>query len=150
MVRRTRAVVTEFRRPASDFAISSSSKSSVGNKLKLAELLSSCFVPIQVKQKDVVGRPDIDAFEAVMMREERKLGHFVAFDFSGDARFEMDRFQRTFWPKATRIGSRIGMTDRGKRPRIFLWRADGARWQAAACHEQDHFHADVRPGSRDL
>ncbi|MBI5820555.1 MAG: restriction endonuclease [Verrucomicrobia bacterium] len=51
--------------------------------------------PIQVKQKDAVGRPAIDAFEAVMMREERKLGYFVPFDFSGDARFEIDRFQRT-------------------------------------------------------
>jgi hypothetical protein len=50
--------------------------------------------PIQVKQKDKVGRPDIDAFEAVMIREERKLGYFVAFDFSGDALFEIDRFRR--------------------------------------------------------
>lgn|GEM_PF-7088639 len=36
--------------------------------------------PIQVKQKDKVGRPDIDAFEAVMTREERSKGFFVAFD----------------------------------------------------------------------
>lgn len=50
--------------------------------------------PVQVKQKDKVGRPDIDAFEAVMAREDRKLGYFVGFDFSGDARFEIDRFQR--------------------------------------------------------
>ncbi len=28
--------------------------------------------PIQVKQKDKVGRPDIDAFEAVMAREDRQ------------------------------------------------------------------------------
>ena len=41
-----------------------------------------------------VGRPDIDAFEAVMAREDRKLGYFVGFDFTGDARFEIDRFQR--------------------------------------------------------
>src|SRR5438132_5390412 len=41
--------------------------------------------PVQVKQRDKVGRPDIDAFEAVMMREDRKLGYFVGFDFSGDA-----------------------------------------------------------------
>jgi hypothetical protein len=51
--------------------------------------------PIQVKQKDKVGRPDIDAFEAVMAREDRKVGYFVAFDFTGDARFEIDRFRRT-------------------------------------------------------
>ena len=50
--------------------------------------------PIQVKQKDKVGRPDIDAFEAMMTREDRKLGYFIGFDFSGDARFEIDRFQR--------------------------------------------------------
>jgi hypothetical protein len=50
--------------------------------------------PIQVKQKDKVGRPDIDNFEAVMAREDRKIGYFVAFDFTGDARFEIDRFQR--------------------------------------------------------
>jgi DNA modification methylase len=50
--------------------------------------------PVQVKQRDKVGRPDIDAFEAVMMREDRKLGYFVGFDFSGDALFEIDRFRR--------------------------------------------------------
>jgi len=50
--------------------------------------------PVQVKQRDKVGRPDIDAFEAVMIREDRKLGYFVGFDFSGDALFEIDRFRR--------------------------------------------------------
>jgi DNA modification methylase len=50
--------------------------------------------PIQVKQKDKVGRPDIDSFEAVMIREDRKIGYVVAFDFTGDARFEADRFMR--------------------------------------------------------
>jgi hypothetical protein len=39
-------------------------------------------------------RPDIDAFEAVMIREERMLGYFVGFDFTGDALFEIDRFRR--------------------------------------------------------
>ena len=33
--------------------------------------------PVQVKQRDKVGRPDIDNFEAVMTREDRKLGYFV-------------------------------------------------------------------------
>ena len=41
-----------------------------------------------------MGRPEIDAFEAVMMREDRKLGYFVGFDFTGDALFEIDRFRR--------------------------------------------------------
>jgi DNA modification methylase len=50
--------------------------------------------PIQVKQTAKVGRPDIDAFEAVMMREERMLGYFVGFEFTGDALFEIDRFRR--------------------------------------------------------
>lgn len=50
--------------------------------------------PIQVKQKDRAGRPDIDAFEAAMMREERKKGFFVAFDFSSDAKREVDGFFR--------------------------------------------------------
>ena len=50
--------------------------------------------PIQVKQSAKVGRPDIDAFEAVLIREERKLGYFVGFDFTGDALYEIDRFRR--------------------------------------------------------
>src|SRR5947208_9974044 len=51
-------------------------------------------VSVQVKQRDKVGRPDIDNFEAVMIREDHKLGYFVGFDFSGDALFEIDRFRR--------------------------------------------------------
>jgi DNA modification methylase len=50
--------------------------------------------PIQVKQTDKVGRPDIDAFETAMQRARRKLGYFVGFDFTGDALFEIDRFRR--------------------------------------------------------
>ena len=50
--------------------------------------------PIQVKQKDRVGRPDIDSFEAVMTREDRTKGFFVAFDFSSDAMTEIDAFFR--------------------------------------------------------
>jgi DNA modification methylase len=48
--------------------------------------------PIQVKQKDKVGRPDIDSFEAVMMRNDRTKGFFVGFDFSGDATREIGSF----------------------------------------------------------
>lgn len=50
--------------------------------------------PIQVKQKDKAGRPDIDSFEAVLMREEREKGFFVSFDYTSDARREIDRFYR--------------------------------------------------------
>ncbi len=48
--------------------------------------------PIQVKQMDKVGRPDIDKFEAAMMRTKRKKGFVVGFDFSGDAMTEISRF----------------------------------------------------------
>jgi DNA modification methylase len=48
--------------------------------------------PVQVKQKDRVGRPDIDAFEAMMMRSDRAKGFFVSFDYSTDAMAEIDRF----------------------------------------------------------
>jgi len=48
--------------------------------------------PIQVKQKDKAGRPDIDSFEAVMMREDRQKGFFVSFDYSQDALHEIQSF----------------------------------------------------------
>jgi hypothetical protein len=48
--------------------------------------------PIQVKQKDKAGRPDIDSFEAVMMREDRTKGFFVSFDYSSDAINEIQAF----------------------------------------------------------
>jgi hypothetical protein len=51
--------------------------------------------PIQVKQTDKVGRPDIDAFETAMQRAKRNLGYFVGFEFSRDALFEIDRFRRS-------------------------------------------------------
>lgn len=50
--------------------------------------------PIQVKQKDKVGRPDIDSFEAAMMRMDRTKGFFVSFEFSSDALREIDAFFR--------------------------------------------------------
>jgi hypothetical protein len=48
--------------------------------------------PIQVRQKDKVGRPDIDAFETAMRRSKREKGFFVSFDYSEDALQEIDRF----------------------------------------------------------
>lgn len=48
--------------------------------------------PIQVKQKDKAGRPDIDSFEAVMIREDRSKGFFVSFDFTQDALTEIGSF----------------------------------------------------------
>ena len=45
-----------------------------------------------MKQKDKAGRPDFDAFEAVMMREECEKGFFVSFDFTADALQEIEAF----------------------------------------------------------
>ena len=62
-------------------------------KAKADELqLEERWYPIQVKQKDKVGRPDIDAFEAMMAREDCAKGFFVSFDFTGDAETEVARF----------------------------------------------------------
>jgi hypothetical protein len=47
---------------------------------------------VQVKQKDKVGRPDIDSFETAMRRSKREKGFFVAFDYTEDALREIDRF----------------------------------------------------------
>ena len=54
--------------------------------------LEDRWYPIQVKQKDKVGRPDIDAFEAMMIREECSKGFFVSFDYSSDGLSEIGRF----------------------------------------------------------
>ena len=50
--------------------------------------------PIQVKQMDKVGRPDIDQMEAVMAREDRQRGFFVAFGFTSDAESECAAFHK--------------------------------------------------------
>jgi site-specific DNA-methyltransferase (adenine-specific) len=47
--------------------------------------------PIQVKQIDKTGRPDIDRFETAMRRDKRVRGYFVAFGFSSDALREIKR-----------------------------------------------------------
>jgi DNA modification methylase len=52
------------------------------------------YYPIQVKQKDKVGRPDIDAFEAAMLRDKRHRGYFISFDFSEDAMKEIRRLDK--------------------------------------------------------
>jgi DNA modification methylase len=50
--------------------------------------------PIQVKQKDKMGRPEVDQFETAMQRANRKKGFLVAFDYSDDATREIDAFFR--------------------------------------------------------
>ncbi len=52
------------------------------------------YYPIQVKQKDKVGRPDIDAFETAMLRDKRHRGYFISFDFSEDAMKEIRRLDK--------------------------------------------------------
>ena len=69
------------------------SSSATPRKKQEGELaLKERWYPIQVKQKDKVGRPDIDSFEAMMMREECDKGFFVAFDYSSDALTEVSQF----------------------------------------------------------
>ena len=50
--------------------------------------------PIQVKQQDRAGRPDIDSFETAMRRDKRLRGYFIAFGFSSDATKEIQRANR--------------------------------------------------------
>ena len=54
------------------------------------ELLDTWY-PIQVKQMDKAGRPDIDRFETAMHRDKRTKGYFVAFGFSDGAIREIKR-----------------------------------------------------------
>jgi site-specific DNA-methyltransferase (adenine-specific) len=54
--------------------------------------LQERWYPIQVKQKDKAGRPDVDQFETAMRRSKREKGFFVSFDYSEDALREIDRF----------------------------------------------------------
>ena len=62
-------------------------------KVALDELdLDERFYAMQVKQKDKVGRPDIDAFETAMRRAKCDKGFFVSFDYSSDALWEVERF----------------------------------------------------------
>ncbi|MCI0448213.1 MAG: restriction endonuclease [Chlorobi bacterium] len=53
------------------------------------------YYPVQVKQMDKVGRPDIDNFYAAMKRDGRDKGYFIAFGFSGEAEKEVKRLYKT-------------------------------------------------------
>jgi hypothetical protein len=63
-------------------------------KGETASMFAGDWFPIQVKQADKVGRPDIDAFEAVMEREDRQRGFFIAFGYSSDAARECSAFHK--------------------------------------------------------
>jgi len=74
----------------------------VGTKPAEGGLFSDDWFPIQVKQMDKVGRPDIDAFQAVMEREGeggRQRGFFVSFGYTKDAEDEC----RAFFKRTGRI-----------------------------------------------
>lgn len=74
-------------------AIPAKSKTKSGETPAFDQFLDAWY-PIQVKQKDKVGRPDIDSFEAVMTREERQRGFFVSFGFTRDAEQECAAFYK--------------------------------------------------------
>jgi hypothetical protein len=50
--------------------------------------------PVQVKQRDKAGRPDIDAFETAIRREGKDKGIFVSFAYTSDALQEIKGFHR--------------------------------------------------------
>ncbi|HUO09644.1 MAG TPA: restriction endonuclease [Phycisphaerae bacterium] len=69
----------------------------VGTKPTSTSLFSEDWFPIQVKRMDKVGRPDIDAFEAVMAREGeggRQRSFFVAFGYTKDAEHECASYHK--------------------------------------------------------
>jgi DNA modification methylase len=55
---------------------------------------SDIYYPIQVKQKDKAGRPDMDSFAHAIRRDGRSRGYFVSFDFSKDAIAEIKRLDK--------------------------------------------------------
>lgn len=52
------------------------------------------YYPVQVKQKEKAGRPDIDTFVAAMHRDKRRKGYFVSFGFTEDANREIKRLYK--------------------------------------------------------
>ncbi|MBL8747055.1 MAG: restriction endonuclease [Phycisphaerae bacterium] len=76
------------------FPVGTKPAEATSKKGQTASMFAGDWFPIQVKQTDKVGRPDIDAFEAVMAREDRQRGFFVAFGFSSDAEQECAAFHK--------------------------------------------------------
>lgn len=76
------------------FPVGTKPADATSKKGETASMFAGDWFPIQVKQTDKVGRPDIDAFEAVMEREDRQRGFFVAFGFSSDAESECARYHK--------------------------------------------------------
>ena len=76
------------------FPVGSKPDDAETKKGQTASMFAGDWFPIQVKQVDKVGRPDIDQFEAVMTREERQRGFFVAFGYTADAERECAAFHK--------------------------------------------------------
>ena len=71
---------------------STAEAASKGKKDQTDHMFAEDWFPVQVKQMDRVGRPDIDQFCHVMDRANRQRGFFVAFGFSQDAKDECARY----------------------------------------------------------
>ena len=68
-----------------------------GKKGATDTMFADDWFPVQVKQSEKVGRPEIDKFEAVMEREGtggRQRGFFVAFSYTRDAERECAAFHK--------------------------------------------------------
>ena len=81
-------------------------------------------LPIQVKQKERVGRPELDSFETAIRREKKHKGFLVAFSFSkgaieGAALTRKERGIEIVLVKAedvVKVGELIDSADREGRP----------------------------------
>jgi site-specific DNA-methyltransferase (adenine-specific) len=65
-----------------------------GKKGHTDAMFADDWFPIQVKQSEKVGRPDVDAFAHAMHRDERQRGFVVAFSFTNDAEAECARIYK--------------------------------------------------------
>jgi len=53
--------------------------------------MMNAYYPVQVKQREKVGRPDVDLFQTVLRREKKSEGYFVAFSYSKECYKEISR-----------------------------------------------------------
>lgn len=83
------------KRKSGDFGIDGKVYSINANRVKRdGDLFEDYYYPVQVKQKEKAGRPDIDSFETAIRRDGRRKGYFVAFGFTKDALEEIKRLDR--------------------------------------------------------
>ena len=76
------------------YPVSQFEKGGLGASGEQLEFTLDMYYPVQVKQKNKAGRPDIDAFETAMRRMDSDLGYFVSFGFTRDAEREIRRFEK--------------------------------------------------------